>query len=201
MKWAVLIVLALFLLAGCMQGKAVQREDNKLPMPLSVLLNFENERQFGNLKRVSGSWQITNGKLVAAKGNATGLAVLNNFAGEAITASVSLSISDGSAGLVFRATGPKDYQAVIVDVEHDDVFLLQYVGGEKQILQQSPISLASLQRGRQYVLTLDVNGPSVRAYLGDDVVIDYAPASVKKGRVGLWYAGSTVFDNFSAEKI
>lgn len=198
MKWVVFLVVVLFLFAGCVDGKAVQQQSANSVMPASIALNFEHLRQLDNLKRVSGSWQINNGKLVAVKGNMAGLAVLNNFAAIAITASVSSSISDGSAGLVFRATGPGDYQAVIVDVENNDVSLLHYLDGEKQILQQSPIPL---QKGMRYTLTIDTNGPSVRAYLGDDLIIDYASALVKKGRVGLWYSGNVVFDDFSAEKI
>lgn len=186
-----LAIALLLLLVGCVAQASP--DGKKTPLPTAIALNFESPRQLSNLKIVSGKWSVSDGELHADGG----LAVLENFAASNLTASVSFTAGEETvAGIVVRATNAKSYYLVAV-ADDGVISLARIVDGQRQPLAKTIYTLD----GGMHTLTVDVNGPSIRAYADDETVIDYGEAEEKRGRVGLRAQGGMRFDDFSAEKI
>ena len=215
-----LFVFFLFLLSACGEKeKSTETADSStsLPLPASVVINFENAVQLSHFNRISGNWSIQHGKLYAQKMIASsspssssssptyGLVVLKNFDVQDATMSISFSELQGSVGVVFRASSPTNYYVVRLVPANQQVELLQYVNGVSTLLAASSYAVTVLQENRMVnIITIDLQGSSLHAYINDDALIssdEIKETSTKNSRLGLWYQGSVVFDNFSAEKL
>ncbi len=198
--WTAIIVL-LLALSGCATGKAQTLGVTDVPQPNAISLNFENAKQMSNLKSVTGTIEITGGKLEASSSSTSdpGLLVLNHFQAEDASVTVSVLPQQYSiGGIALRAVDPKNYYLLTADPKEGVIALSIYVDGKRLPLAKS---LYQFPSNVAYTLTVDVQGASLRAYVDDEGVIDFADMAVRKGRAGLWYSGSVTFDDFSAEKI
>lgn len=105
---------------------------------------------------------------------------------------------DRAGGIVFGMQNVSNYFVLRINALEENVILFEFVNGKRV---QRALAKEKIVSNSWYSLSVEIRGSSIKGYLNDRLVLEYAAEKALKGFVGLWTKADSVtcFDELTIQ--